>query len=67
MKTSIQERRKRALSRFRVLPFNEWVKAKHITVNDKPIGLVPDVDLMDEHARYCERKAIERASLEGRN
>jgi len=65
MKTSKQRRRKAALARFRVMPFNEWLKDRVMHINDKPVGL-GDKDmqpLLDEHEKYCERKAIERAAL----
>lgn len=67
MKTSKQARRKRALARFRVMPFNEWLKDRVMHVNDKPVGVMADQqELLDEHEKYCERKAIERAALERR-
>ena len=68
MKTSKQRRRKAALARFRVMPFNEWLKDRVMHINGKPVGL-GDKDigpLLNEHEKYCERKAIERAALERR-
>lgn len=57
-------RRKAALARFRVMPFNEWLKDRVIHVDGKPVGVMADQqELLDEHEKYCERKAIERAAL----
>lgn len=68
MKTSKQRRRtrrrERALARFRVMPFNEWLKERVIHVDGKPVGVMADQqEMLDEHEKYCERKAIERAAL----
>jgi hypothetical protein len=60
MKSSKQKRRANALSRFRVMPFNEWLKARS---DGAQVGADAQT-LLDAHAEYCQRKAVERASLE---
>ena len=65
VKTSKQERRRRALARFRVLPFKEWVSESTLQFNGKLIGVAAtQQEMLDAHEKYCERKAVERAALE---